>query len=222
MKRDGHDADRVQLEQGFGTSTASLLYMPWQTLQALATETGQAVRQTFTDSGFSTTGHVQQGVQTHASPLYHRRQDQSREPQVLLDSGQVSVTPWHITDAPVSATDVQDAVHAETKRVERKMLSTDAATEVILRFNFLSGRESRVSFLSGFAGDRCLQTPLREVSGVQAALLCIVVSILMGGAVLITEFVKKMSVVCRQSSFCLFCSLPVHVLRDMGEAHAQC
>ncbi|KAL0042227.1 hypothetical protein WJX77_006708 [Trebouxia sp. C0004] len=47
------------------------------------------------------------------------------------------------------------------------MLSTDAATEVILRFNFMGGRESK------------------------AALLCVALSILAGAIVLIVEFVHK-------------------------------
>ncbi|KAL0023014.1 hypothetical protein WJX79_008349 [Trebouxia sp. C0005] len=53
-------------------------------------------------------------------------------------------------------------------RVARKILTTDASTEVVLRFNFMSARESR------------------------AALLCVVASIIAGAGVLITEFVRKM------------------------------
>ena len=51
-----------------GSNTASPLYLPWQTISVLASETGQAVRQTFSDSGICTSGHVQQGLQYHVSP----------------------------------------------------------------------------------------------------------------------------------------------------------
>ena len=137
------DVDQLQDERGFGASAASSLYMPWQTLQVLATETGQAVRDTFSESRVSTSGHVQQGQPTHALPAHHTT-DQSYEPQALLDSCEVG-TVHLVTDAPIRDHD-NETVQAEIARVNSKMLSADAATEVILRFNFLSGRESRVGF----------------------------------------------------------------------------
>ena len=144
MGASDRNVDQLQDERGFGASAASSLYTPWQTLQALASETGQAVRQTFSDSGVSTSGHVQQGQQIHASPTQYTPADQLYEPQALLDSREVRSV-QSVTAAPSRDHD-SETVQAEIARVNSKMLSTDAATEVILRFNFLSGRESRVGF----------------------------------------------------------------------------
>lgn len=121
------------------SDTAGPLYVPWQTISALASETGQAVRQTFSDSGIGTSGHVQQGVQYHVSPNEHS--DHSPQLQEsLLDSGQAN---WKGENAS-AADDIGEAVQAEVQRVQTKMMSTNAATQVILRFNFMGGRESKV------------------------------------------------------------------------------
>lgn len=117
-------------------AAASSLQVSWQTLHALASETGNAVRHTFTDSAVSTSGHVQQGRQVHASPQYQQQQDHS---EALLDSGEVQ-----LKQKVASPLDITTAVQADIRNVERKMLSSDAATEVILRFNFLTEWESRV------------------------------------------------------------------------------
>ncbi|DBA85888.1 TPA: hypothetical protein ACH3X1_005433 [Trebouxia sp. C0004] len=141
------------------------LHLPWQTLSALATETGHAFRQTFTESGLSTSGHVQQGLQYRTSPSDVRK---AAEPdKTLLDSGQVSAEERQASSVKPASAHLK-AVEEDMSRVARKMLTTDASTEVVLRFNFMSARESR------------------------AALLCVVASIVAGAGVLITEFVIKM------------------------------
>lgn len=142
------------------SSTAGPLYVPWQTISALASETGQAVRQTFSDTGVSTSGHVQQGTQYHVSPSEHP--DHSPESQISLlnsvqanwetkplpqlqgsifDSGQAD---WKVEDMLTADAVGREAVQAEVQRVQTKMVSTNAATEVILRFNYMGGRESKV------------------------------------------------------------------------------
>ena len=126
------------------TNGASSLYMPWQALSVLASETGQAVRQTFTESGVSTSGHVEQGPKYHTSAMPVQDTDQLNEPQLqeaLLDSSQVQ---WNVEEPPTSVSDTREIFKAEIGRVQRKLLSTDAATEVTLRFNFMGGRESKV------------------------------------------------------------------------------
>ena len=125
------------------SSAAGALYVPWQTLSALANETGQAVRQTFTDASVSTSGHVQESVRHHAAPNGHT-EDFLAESEILLDSGQIDPAEWHAKDSAAFSQVDPEAVQADIRKVERKMLSTDAATEVILRFNFMSGLESRV------------------------------------------------------------------------------
>lgn len=144
MQRGGRATARQQDEQEYAPTTGSSIYMPWQTLQALASETGQAVRQTFSDSGINTSGYVQQGVQIHASPQHYKRQDHSHKPQTLLSTGQEKAAQWNVKGVPTPASHALDSVQAEISRVQRKMLSTDAATEVVLRFNYLSGGESKV------------------------------------------------------------------------------
>ncbi len=121
---------------------AEPVYTPWQTLSALAAETGQAVRQTFSESGVDTTGHVQEGVQQNTATNGDARSDQWRQPETLPVDAEVSTAPWrgkgssHRVDS--------EAVQTEINRVQQKTMSTDAATEVILRFNFMGGRESKV------------------------------------------------------------------------------
>ncbi len=144
MTTSRNDAGELYDEAELGAAdAANPLYMPWQTLSTLATETGQAVRQTFTESGLSVIGHVQQGSQHHTSPNPHKVSDRSDE--LLLDSGQVgAVQEVEANKATASGSLDGGAVQADIKRVERKMMSADAATEVVLRFNFMSARESRV------------------------------------------------------------------------------
>ena len=141
-------------------NTAGPLYVPWLTISALASETGQAVRQTFSDTGIGTGGHVQQGVQYHVSPSEHSDHSLKTHetlldsmqanwkgdslPQLqdpLLDSGQAD---RKFETTPAAEGVGREAVQAEIERVQTKMVSTNAATEVILRFNFMGGRESKV------------------------------------------------------------------------------
>ena len=144
-------SSQLQGDREVGVSiTDSPLYVPWQTISTLASETGQAVRQTFSDSGIGTSGHVQQGIQYHVSPSEHSdHSPQSQES--LLDSGQAN---WKGETASADD-DMGEAVQAEVQRVQTKMMSSNAATEVILRFNFMGGRESRV-------GQRCRGSNLQQ------------------------------------------------------------
>ena len=128
------------------SNVTSSLYAPWQTLSALATETSQAVRETFTDSGVDTRGHVQQGLHRHVPQSVQERTTPASQPETFevlandQDNGQVwkhasTAQPDHIT---------HEAVQADISRVTTKIMSADAATEVVLRFNFLSGKEAKV------------------------------------------------------------------------------
>ncbi len=139
-------SDEVILQTGERQSAAadavSSLYTPFHTLTALAVETGQAVRQTFGESEVGTSGHVEQGSQHVALPKTDDRSHHSTEPKALFTNGQVNAAQRR---AEVSSVGVDpEAVRADIDRVRRKTLSTDAATEVILRFNFMGGRESKV------------------------------------------------------------------------------
>lgn len=111
--------------------------MPWQAaavsaVSALASEYGNAVRQTFTqDSSISASGRVEQGHRVHASAYEHKRFGQ-------FEAGHIS--------GQRQGTDKRDAeaVQADIQRVSRKIVAADASTQVILRFNFMSGAEARV------------------------------------------------------------------------------
>lgn len=135
------DASELQDDIKSGVENAAgRLYVPWQTISALASETGQAVRQTFSDSAISTSGHVQQGLQYHVSPsekCYHT----PRLNEALPDTGQAA---RKVEDAPASGVVNCEAVQADIQRVKQKLVSTDAATEVVLRFNFMGSKESKV------------------------------------------------------------------------------
>ena len=117
------------------------LHLPWQTLSALATETGHAFKQTFTESGVSTSGRLQQGSQYLSSPNDNRK---AAEPdKTLLDSGQVCGVGSEASSLTPSSAHLK-AVEEDMSQVARKILTTDASTEVVLRFNFMSAQESRV------------------------------------------------------------------------------
>ena len=118
----------------------SSLHAPWQTLSALAAETSHAVRRALAESNVDTSGHVHQGLQHHAAPSTDGLADQSGEPESTL----ASAAQRKINESPETDHIYPQAVHEDISRVKRKMMSTDAATEVILRFNFMGGRESKV------------------------------------------------------------------------------
>ena len=111
--------------------------MPWQAVSALASEYGNAVRETFTQvTTISTSGRVEQGRRVHASGYKHQHFAQSNEPEAGYVSGE--------RREANSDKRVSEAVQADIQRVNRKIVAADASTEVILRFNFMSGAEARV------------------------------------------------------------------------------
>ena len=197
------------------SNTASPLYLPWQTVSALASETGQAVRQTFSDSGIGTSGHVQHGLQYHVSsskPSEHLSQLQAS----FVDNCQADCK---VEDTSAAAVLDREAVQADVSRVKTKMASTNAATEVILRFNFMGARESKVRHCcqgSEFTRDLwcAVTTPC-----VQVALLCLAASIMVGAAVLVTEFVKKMQEVAQCFPAAFGCLSFVHSCCPMTLTH---
>ena len=169
-------------EVGVSSAAAGPLYVPWQTISALASETGQAVRQTFSDTGIGTSGHVQQGMQYHVSPSEHSDHSLSISPKSqvslldsvqanwkakplpqlqgsMVDSGQAD---WKVEDIPAADDVGREAVQAEVQRVQTKMVSTNAATEVVLRFNYMGGRESKVGYHC--CGSDLYQGPTRSLS----------------------------------------------------------
>lgn len=131
-----HTADWVHPERDL-SAPSNALYTPWQTLSTLAAETGQAIRHPF-DSDIGTNGHVQQSLQHHASPSGDEPVDHPAGPN-SADAARRNV---ESTTAACRVDPV--AVQTHIARVTRKMMSTDAATQVTLRFNFLGGRESKV------------------------------------------------------------------------------
>lgn len=140
-----NDADLLSGERQPGAIDAvTSVIAPWQTLSALATETGQAVRQKLTHSGAGVgKGHVQQGVQQDPTATADGR-PWPDESTTLSHSAQVSAAQRKAKSVETSGHIDQEAIQANISQVQRKMVSTDAATEVVLRFNFMSARESKV------------------------------------------------------------------------------
>ncbi|MCJ1297526.1 hypothetical protein MMC08_000313 [Hypocenomyce scalaris] len=123
------------------------LIAPWQTVSALAAETGQAVmRFTGVDASTDTHGRVEQSrEQYNMIPEAHERLADSDEPGFVVDSAHVS----ELFGKPAKGSFISGqvdpaAVQAVINKVESKMVSTDAATQVVLRFNFMTGPESKV------------------------------------------------------------------------------
>lgn len=144
MITEGDDAELpTDHERGRGAAdVVSPSYAPFDALSVLAAETGQAIRQTLTKSGVGTSGHVKQGLQHHTSPYHDAYPGQPDEAGVLPKSDAVTSEQGSLMYA--SASVISKAVQADINLVRRKLVSTDAATEVILRFNFLGGGESKV------------------------------------------------------------------------------
>ncbi|KAL0050321.1 hypothetical protein WJX82_008957 [Trebouxia sp. C0006] len=149
------------------------LYTPFQTPTTLAVETGHAIMPTFGESDLGTSEHSSTCWEPSSTGSKHNtlsksddRPQRSIGPEALVTDDQFNAAQRRAETSPVGVD--PEAVRADIDRVQRKTLSTNAATEVILRFNFLGGRESK------------------------AALLCVALSILAGAAVLIVEFAHKM------------------------------
>ena len=140
-RTNGVDMAQDEGELGPAAGASALSYMPWQTLSALAVETGQNVRHTFGQSEVNTSGHVQQSLQHHVARPGDQPRDHSAE---TVDSASVSDAQRRAQPTSVSGRVDAEAVRSEIGRVQRKMMSTDAAKEVILRFNFMGARESKV------------------------------------------------------------------------------
>ena len=118
--------------------------MPWQAFSAIASEYGHAVREAFTqDPQTITTGHVEQSQPLHARLAGPKLSDLP-ELQTPAVSGHSSAALDKIAGVFASPTTAAEAVQAEIQKVEMKIMSADASKEVILRFNFMSGAESRV------------------------------------------------------------------------------
>ena len=136
-----HSSDWVHTEGNAGNAS-NALYTPWQTLTALAAETGQAIRHPF-DSDVRTSGHVQQSLQHHASPSGDEPA-YIDQPSGLNSTGSADAARPDVESTTAACQIDAAAVQTDIDRVQRKMMSTDAATQVTLRFNFLGGRESKV------------------------------------------------------------------------------
>ena len=118
--------------------------MPWQAFSAIASQYGHAVRGAFTqDAQKITNGHVEQSQPLHA-PLTGSKLSDPPELQTPAVSDESHAAVGKAGAVGTSHSTVAEAVQAEIKKVKRKVMSADASKEVILRFNFMSGSESRV------------------------------------------------------------------------------
>ena len=78
-------------------------------------------------------------------PEAHERLADSDEPGFVDNSAHVSELLWKTAKGSFAPGQVDPAaVQAVINKVESKMVSTDAATQVVLRFNFMAGPESKV------------------------------------------------------------------------------
>ena len=118
-----HGGSGLQEEtEAVESNVASSLYAPWQTLSALATETGQAVRITFTDSGIDTQGHVQQGSLHHVPQHAQERTFPASRPETfdVLASDQDIGQGWKQSSAGQPDHISQEAVQADISRVSHR------------------------------------------------------------------------------------------------------
>ncbi len=125
------------------------LCTPFQTPTTLAVETGHAIMPTFGESDLGTSEHSSSCWEPSSTGSKHNtlsksddRPQRSIGPEALVTDDQFNAAQRRAEMSPVGVD--PEAVRADIDRVQRKTLSTNAATEVILRFNFLGGRESKV------------------------------------------------------------------------------
>lgn len=107
----------------------------WKAISALATEYTHAIRRSVADEDdVDRSGHVEQESPTWAEP---QTSANSRDPQTYVsDAADWSPQP----EAKRSA-----AVLAEVERVTAKVVPLNLETEVVVRFDFITNKESRVS-----------------------------------------------------------------------------
>ncbi len=106
-----------------------------------------------------------------------------------------------------------DVVRNEAARVKAKFASVDASTEVVLRFDFMNEYDTRVHH----GTSRCctnvqaISPQLKQFNAVQVASGAILAATLVGLAVLIAQFTKKMSEVTSLPSLQLVAYISAHV-----------
>lgn len=130
-------ASTAVTQQGLGTE-----YIPqaWHALSVLASEQQHAFRHIFADGqAVKTPGQVQ-----HEHESNRRDLNKSAPPPEASDDRLQSTNATEVE----SEVPFEEAVQAEVDDVQTRAISTDPNKEVVLRFDFLSGRDSRVWNLS--------------------------------------------------------------------------
>ncbi len=134
----GEPASVLEDSDGLTAVAASLQHAPWQALSALASEYAHAVRHPFGQSGQpSQTGSVQQDPQTTLA------QTDLTGGNTDLGSVDVRTENGQADRSLAMAVDTQEA-GAEAARVAAKFVAKDGSTAVILRFDFMRSKDTRV------------------------------------------------------------------------------
>lgn len=109
--------------------------------------------------------------------------------------------------------DSSDVVRNEAARVKAKFASVDASTEVVLRFDFMNEHDTRVHHDTSlfWSNPKATLPLLKQLNAMQVASGAILAATLIGLAVLIAQFTKKMSDVISLSSTPLHALISVHV-----------
>lgn len=113
-------------------------YVPqaWHALTALASEQQHAFRSIFDVAPVETPGSVQH---QHESARDHTSAAPAPEEARCATRAESAAEGSQHTAVPA-----EGAVQAEVEDVQQRVISTDPEKEVVLRFDFLSGRDSRV------------------------------------------------------------------------------
>lgn len=119
---------------------------PWKALQTLAVECAHSVRGSSHDPNIEhQAGHVQQ--QWQSAPA----SGTSREGRSDLELGEKSplagspAATNRCKSSGISSEVDTQAVRLEAERVAAKFVSTDASNEVVLRFDFMTTKDTRVT-----------------------------------------------------------------------------
>lgn len=133
-------ASTAATQQGLGTEYIPQVHSTWHALSALASEQQHAFRHIFADGqAVKTPGQVQ-----HEHESTRRDLTNPAPPPEALDDRLLSSNATEVErEFPF-----EEAVQAEVDDVQTRAISTDPNKEVVLRFDFLSGRDSRVWNLS--------------------------------------------------------------------------
>lgn len=170
----------------------------WNTLSVLASECAHAVSDVLPgNKSLGKSGHVghESHLQRSSSPQC-KQNDPSSQDSFGRQSPELDNQARQRESLREDTLDTDEVVRSEAAKVGAKFASVDASTEVVLRFDFMDGYDTKVSngcFFFCESRRARLHNDCYRNSVLQVASGAILIATLVGTGVLIAEFTEKMS-----------------------------